>query len=66
VGEIYPSRELLGRLLAAGKPVTLSSDAHEPGQLGYRYDEAVELLTAAGVERICVWEGRMRREEPLG
>ena len=51
VGEIYPAPELLEMCLAAGKPVALSSDAHEPEQLGYGYDAAVELLREAGVER---------------
>ena len=50
----------------AGKPVALSSDAHEPEWIGHGYDLAVALLRDAGVERICVFEGRERREEPLG
>jgi histidinol-phosphatase (PHP family) len=66
VGEIYPSAELLGMLVAEGKPVTLSSDAHEPEHLGHGYDQAVDFLTAAGVEQICVWERRRRHEEPVG
>ncbi len=65
-GEIYPAPELLARCVAAGKPVALSSDAHAPEQLGYRYGDAVELLRAAGVERIAVFERRIRRLEPLG
>jgi histidinol-phosphatase (PHP family) len=65
-GEIYPSRELLEMCVAAGKPVALSSDAHEPDAIGAGYDAAIELLRDVGVERICVFEGRARREEPLG
>ena len=65
VGEIYPSRELLGMCLEAGKPITLSSDAHEPAQLGYAYDSALKYLREAGVEQICVFSRRERREEPL-
>lgn len=66
VGEMYPSRELLEMCVQAGKPVALSSDAHEPEWIGHGYDLAVALLRDAGVERICVFEGRERREEPLG
>jgi histidinol-phosphatase (PHP family) len=66
VGEIYPAPELLELCLAAGKPVTLSSDAHVPEHLGYRYEDAVELLRGEGVERLAVFEGRRRHEEPLG
>jgi histidinol-phosphatase (PHP family) len=63
---MYPAPELLRMCVAAGKPIALSSDAHEPQAIGYAYDEAVGLLRDAGVERICVFEGRERREEPLG
>jgi len=66
VGEMYPAPELLRMCVAAGKPIALSSDAHEPQTIGYAYEEAVGLLRDAGVERICVFEGRERREEPLG
>jgi histidinol-phosphatase (PHP family) len=66
VGEIYPARELLELLLAAGKPVALSSDAHQPHEIGHGYGAAVELLRELGVERICVFAERNRSEEPLG
>jgi len=66
VGEIYPDRELLEMLVAAGKPVALSSDAHEPDVVGHGYEQAVALLRDVGVDRICVFDGRARREEPLG
>ena len=52
--------------LEAGKPVALSSDAHEPEAIGHAYDAAVAYLRDAGVERLCVFERRKRREEPLG
>jgi histidinol-phosphatase (PHP family) len=66
VGEMYPSRELLDMCLAAGKPVSLSSDAHEPQWIGHGYEQAAQFLRDAGVERLCVFEARARREEPLG
>jgi histidinol-phosphatase (PHP family) len=66
VGEIYPARELLEMCVGVGKPVSLSSDAHEPEAIGHGYDVAVELLRDVGVERICVFDRRGRREEPLG
>jgi histidinol-phosphatase (PHP family) len=66
VGEIYPSRELLDMCLSAGRPVSLSSDAHVPDQLGYRYELAVEFLRDAGVSTVSVFERRRRSEEPLG
>ncbi|HEV2075893.1 MAG TPA: hypothetical protein VGR10_06610, partial [Thermoleophilaceae bacterium] len=66
VGEIYPAPELLRMCVEAGRPVTLSSDAHVPGDLGHRYDQAIDLLQSAGVREIAVFERRERRLEPLG
>ena len=65
-GELYPAPALLAMAVDAGLPIALSSDAHVPDQLGYRYEEAVAALTDAGVTEICVFEGRTRRMEPLG
>jgi len=65
-GEIYPAPELLELCLAAGSPVALSSDAHEPTQIGHAYESAVGLLRALGVERLSVFSARRRSEEPLG
>jgi histidinol-phosphatase (PHP family) len=65
-GEIYPSRAFAEMCLEAGAEFALSSDAHAPDQVGYGYDEALEFLRAIGVERICAFERRRRRLEPLG
>jgi histidinol-phosphatase (PHP family) len=65
-GEIYPSLGLLEMCVAAARPVALSSDAHEPEHIGYRYESAVTLLRGVGVERIAVFTERERSEEPLG
>ncbi len=64
--EIYPAPAFLSMCLEAGRPVTLSSDAHTPNDLGYRYEEAVELLGSHGVEEVAVFESRKRRLVPLG
>jgi histidinol-phosphatase (PHP family) len=66
VGEIYPARELLEICVAAGKPVSLSSDAHEPEWIGHGYEQALELMRDCGVDRLCVFEGRRRSEVPIG
>jgi histidinol-phosphatase (PHP family) len=66
VAEIYPSRSFLEEAVGAGLPVALSSDAHTPEQLGFRYEDALELLEQTGVSEICVFEGRQRRLEPVG
>jgi histidinol-phosphatase (PHP family) len=66
VGELYPARPYLELLLEAGCPLALSSDAHQPDQLGFRYEQAVEELQELGVRELSVFERRERRMEPLG
>jgi histidinol-phosphatase (PHP family) len=66
VGEIYPAPAFLEMCLEAGRPVALSSDAHVPADLAFRYDEALELLSALGVTELATFERRERRMEPLG
>jgi histidinol-phosphatase (PHP family) len=65
VGEIYPSRELAEMCREAGAQFALSSDAHAPDQVGFGYDRAREFLEELGVDRICVFERRQRRLEPV-
>jgi histidinol-phosphatase (PHP family) len=45
----------------AGACFALSSDAHEPDLVGYRYDEALAFLDRHGVDRLAVFESRSRR-----
>ncbi len=66
VGELYPAREFAALVVEAGVPFALSSDAHVPEQIGFRYDDALALLEDLGVEEIAVFEGRQRRLVPLG
>jgi histidinol-phosphatase (PHP family) len=66
VGEIYPAPAFLEMCLEAGRPVALSSDAHVPADLAFRYDKAVELLESMGVTELATFERRERRMEFLG
>ncbi|HET8755561.1 MAG TPA: histidinol-phosphatase HisJ family protein [Solirubrobacteraceae bacterium] len=66
VAEQYPSLPFLEMLVDAGCPIALSSDAHQPEQVGFEYERAVELLESVGVREIAVFEGRERRLEPIG
>lgn len=66
VGEIYPAPAFVEMCVDAGLPFALSSDAHEPVNVGYGYERAVELLQSFGVNEICVFEGRRRTLEPIG
>jgi histidinol-phosphatase (PHP family) len=66
VGEIYPAPEFLQMCVAAGAPVSLSSDAHSADEVGADYDRALKLLAQLGVSELCVFEGRTRRLEAIG
>jgi|SRR5580693_4574266 histidinol-phosphatase (PHP family) len=64
--EIYPAPAFLAMCVEAGAPIALSSDAHRPLDVGADYDRALELLSAAGVGELCVFERRKRRIEAIG
>jgi histidinol-phosphatase (PHP family) len=66
VGELYPAPAYLEMVVDAGCAIALSSDAHVPDDLAYRYDDALELLDGLGVGELSVFEGRERRLEPIG
>lgn len=66
VGEIYPADELAEMLVDAGAVFALSSDAHEPEQIGFAYEATVAKMGEWGIAEIAVFEGRERRMEPLG
>ena len=66
VAEQYPAVPFLEMLIDAGCPLALSSDAHDPRQVGFAYKRALELLESLGVRELAVFEGRRRRLEPIG
>ena len=65
-GELYPATPFLEMCLEAGCPVSLSSDAHAPADVGSGYERALEALDALGVRELCVFERRERRLEAIG
>ena len=65
VGEAYPEARLLRRLIAAGVPVTFSSDAHAPAEVGWGYDRTLELARACGVTEFVTLEKRRKIPHPL-
>ncbi len=66
VGEIYPAPPLAAMFAEAGARFCLSSDAHLPEQVGFRYLDAIELLGEIGVDEICTFSGREATMQPLG
>lgn len=47
-GEPYPARTILGRALKLGIPLAVSSDAHQPGQVGRYFDRVPGYLAELG------------------
>jgi histidinol-phosphatase (PHP family) len=65
IAEPYPRQELLALCRHYHVPVTLSSDAHAPSQVGYGFDRAVSLLREVGYREVAVFEARKRQMLPL-
>ncbi|MGE5278457.1 MAG: histidinol-phosphatase HisJ family protein [Acidobacteriota bacterium] len=65
VGEAYPEARLLRLLVAAGVPVTFSSDAHAPAEVGWGYDRTLELARSCGVVEYVTFEKRRKLRRPL-
>ncbi|MGH9368886.1 MAG: histidinol-phosphatase HisJ family protein [Thermoanaerobaculia bacterium] len=65
VGEAYPEARLLRKLVAAGVPVTFSSDAHAPAEVGWGYERTLALARGAGVVEYVTLEKRRKIVNPL-
>ena len=65
VGEAYPEERLLSAIVAAGIPVTFSSDAHAPAEVGWGYERTLALARAAGVVEFVTFEKRRKTRHPL-
>ncbi|MCS7063397.1 MAG: histidinol-phosphatase HisJ family protein [Methylacidiphilales bacterium] len=61
VGECYPSLELIREAVKLGVTITISSDAHSYAQLGEGYERLREVLQAAGVKEIALYQRHQRR-----
>jgi histidinol-phosphatase (PHP family) len=65
VREAYPEPRLLARIVAAGMPITFSSDAHAPAEVGWGYETTLELARAAGATEFVTFEKRRKIARPL-
>ena len=61
IGEIYPSRALLEAAYELDIPITFSSDAHSPKQVGLGYEEATELARDVGYTKAVTFKGRDKK-----
>ncbi len=60
VGEIYPGPDLLRRLVGAGAPIVLSSDAHAPAEVGWGQADVIAAARAAGATSHLSFRRRRR------
>jgi len=60
IGEFYPDTDLLKACRAENVPVTLGSDAHGPDQVGRYFNEAINILRAAGYSELTVFNRRAK------
>ena len=65
VHEAYPEPRLLARIVAAGIPVTFSSDAHAPAEVGWGYARTLALAQDCGVREFVTFEKRRKIRHPL-
>lgn len=65
VAEAYPEPRLLREIVAAGIPVTFSSDAHAPAEVGWGYERTLELARDAGASEYVTFAKRRRTAHPL-
>ncbi len=65
VAQMYPSREILEIMADMRIPITLSSDAHHPSEVGVGVIEAASLAWAAGYREIASFSRGSRIMLPL-
>jgi histidinol-phosphatase (PHP family) len=65
VAEAYPEARLLGRLVRAGVPVTFSSDAHAPAEVGWGFEKTLALARSCGATQYVTFEKRRKIWHPL-
>jgi len=60
--EMNPGPDFLTLMKQRDIPVVLGSDAHQPVRVGDRFTMALEMLEAAGYDKISYFEDRQRQE----
>jgi len=61
VAEAYPSKELLTMAFALDIPITFSSDAHKPEQVGLYEKEVVSLAKEVGYTKCAYFQNKERK-----
>lgn len=65
VGEIYPGEAFVAALVRHDVGLTVGSDAHAPGEVGYAFGDAARVLRSSGARSVVHFEKRLMREVAL-
>jgi histidinol-phosphatase (PHP family) len=60
IKEQYPSSEIIEEMYELGIPVLLSSDAHHPNDLGYKFNEILGMIKKIGYTELAHFNKRKR------
>jgi histidinol-phosphatase (PHP family) len=63
LGELYPSKSLLGVFFERGVPITFASDTHGPGHIAEKTAQLLGAAQAAGYSALRRFSGRQGRDE---
>lgn len=58
IGEMYPSKEILELVFMLDIPITFSSDAHNPNQVGFKRDECKAIAKDIGFKKVASFKDR--------
>lgn len=65
IREMNPFPQMLVEMQARGIPVTIGSDAHEPGRVADGWETAIDLLSQSGYSHVSYFVDRHRHDIPL-
>lgn len=63
--EMNPGPRMLALIRERGIPVVIGADAHRPGRVADRYEDALRLLGEIGFKTVSLFLDRRRREVPI-
>ena len=63
--EIYPSAKIVGLAAQMGIPITFGSDAHKPEEVGWQFDDAMQMARKFGYTHSCRFTQRKREMVPF-
>ncbi|MGF7185110.1 histidinol-phosphatase (PHP family) [Desulfitispora alkaliphila] len=66
VKEVYPEEKILRACFSHGIPITTSSDAHRPEQVGRDIDKAIQIAKSIGYKEVATFSNKEMIMQKLG